>query len=215
MYRLKTTINAASTEYGSTYEKNILTVNKFKEQLKSGDIHPNHWEVVELHEERYLLMIRNYQNLYSGYWIPLDTLTSNFGLEEGTLLGEVYVMDRDFDNTIMEKEINAVLKEKGSDIHKIKIEGQRYSNYTVTTQNGDVTFGIWVPWLSVFYNIPLFNKLIFIIDDRSTSTINIFYSQKSLEQRFFRLEMEHILLKNSSHLFNRLFTFFFSFHIFR
>ncbi len=35
MYRLKTTINAASTEYGSTYEKNILTVNKFKEQLKS------------------------------------------------------------------------------------------------------------------------------------------------------------------------------------
>lgn len=143
-------------------DKNTVIRGLIKELLKNSNIQPNHWGVVELQKKQYLLMIRNYQNLYCGYWIPLDTLTGNFGLEEGTILGEVYVMDRDFDNTIEDKEVNAVLKEKGRDVRKIKIEGQRYSNYTVASQNKDVTFGILIPWLTVFYKIPLFNKLIFI-----------------------------------------------------
>ncbi len=149
------------------------TVHKYiDERIEKADLQYNHWKVVDVNGENYIITIKNYGNYYWGCWIPLNTLIIDYGLDEDKLLGSVYVIDSDHNNTLKDESLNLILKQNGKGIKKVKdIDGSKYTNYSVSSKNKDIFFGILIPNLMIFRNIPLFNKIIFLIATISLLTI--------------------------------------------
>lgn len=132
-------------------------------RLRTNNVMYNHWQIVDIGERKYLLVINKYLDFYCGCWMSLENLPKAYGLGSENLLGSVYIVDGDFNNTIQNLQLNATIKEYGVQVKRIKNEQYEYRNYYVSSSNQDISFAMLIPKSSVLNKVPLLNKVIFVI----------------------------------------------------
>lgn len=132
-----------------------------RDKLQSEEIQYNHWRIVEYNNQSYLFVIKKYVKFYWGCWIPLKNVITDYALDENNLLGSVYIIDEDNNNTISDIAMNRYLKSNGKEIKRIHIGNKTYDNIIVSTENKDVYFGMLIPSMTIFKQIPYWNKIMF------------------------------------------------------
>lgn len=142
-----------------------------KHLRKQEDFRYNHLQIVKISNSYYLLYTKKYGNFSGGCWIPLNSIMKNLGLDNENLLGTVYFMDATYSNTITEELLNSCLASKESKKKSLTVAGQKYRNYYVNSREEDFYLGILIPAKSMLYNIPVINKVIFIVVILSVFTI--------------------------------------------
>lgn len=133
-------------------------------KLHNEDTKINHWEILEYNTEPYLFIVKGYRNYYWGCWISLNNIINDYGLDEDNLLGSMYIIDAYNNNTVQDSALNEYLKTNGKEIRKIHIGDKKFDNIIVSTENQDVHFGMLIPSMTVFKNIPIINKWLFTIE---------------------------------------------------
>jgi len=132
-------------------------------QLQKDDTLYNHWQIVDIGEKKYMIIFSKYLDFYWGSWIPLDNLMSDYGLDEENMLGYLYIVDSKGNNNLEDPLLNDYIKIGSEPTKSVAYVDNKYRNYLVTTDKGHINFGILIPKLSILNNIPLFNKIIFLI----------------------------------------------------
>lgn len=123
----------------------------------------NHWELAQVAEKQYLLNLKNYGYFYGGVWIPMDVLERSLSLTDDGFIGTVYLMDFRQNNNLRDNTLKEILSQEGKDIEKVKGEQDIFWNYSVGQNAGDIFMGILIPQKSIISNIPVWNKVIFIL----------------------------------------------------
>ncbi len=134
-----------------------------RKQLQSGDMRYNHVSVVKISGEYHLLYTKKYGSFCGGCWIPVKGLYKKLGLDNGNLLGTVYIMDSVNANTLGNPEINAYMEHQGIQKKKVEVSGKGYANYYLTARSEDFYFGLLMPNASRLSSFPMFNRIIFVI----------------------------------------------------
>ncbi len=127
----------------------------------------NHWELVTVEKQQYLVNIKKYNNFYGGVWMKTAPLMKNLIIEEN-MSGTVYMLDWKNQNTCKDAEVSDALKkfnfaDNENIREKVYIGKQAYCNYIVRTASDNVYFGVLIPDNFFISNIPLPVKLIFIL----------------------------------------------------
>lgn len=157
---------------GNNSGVNIRIHEYIAEHLRNQeDFRYNHLQIVKISNAYYLLYTKKYGNFSGGCWIPLNSIMKNLGLDNENLLGTVYFMDATYSNTITEELLNSSLASMESKKNSLTVSGQKYRNYYVNSREEDFYLGILIPAKSMLYNIPIINKVIFIVVILSVFTI--------------------------------------------
>lgn len=134
-----------------------------RERIQQEDTFYNHWELVTVAEEQYLMNVKNYGCFYGGVWIPVETLERTLSLNDSGFMGTVYLMDYQQNNNLQDDMLKEILSREGKDVEKVKGTADTFLNYSVGEDSGDIFIGILIPQKSIISNIPSWNKGIFIL----------------------------------------------------
>lgn len=134
-----------------------------RERVQQEDTFYNHWELVTVAEEQYLMNVKNYGCFYGGVWIPVETLESSLSLNNSGFMGTVYLMDYQQNNNLQDDVLKEILNREGRNVEKVKGTEDIFLNYSVGADFGDISMGILIPQKSIISNIPVWNKWIFIL----------------------------------------------------
>ncbi|HHV09031.1 MAG TPA: histidine kinase [Clostridiales bacterium] len=141
-----------------------MAVHKYvKKQLQSRDLRYSHMSIVKISGAYYLLYTKKYGSFCGGCWIPVKSLYKKLGLDNGNLLGTVYIMDSANANTLGDPGINSYMEDQGIQKKNVEVSGKRYTNYRLTARSGDFYFGLLMPNASRLGSFPMFNRIIFVI----------------------------------------------------
>ncbi|SCP97399.1 Histidine kinase-, DNA gyrase B-, and HSP90-like ATPase [Anaerobium acetethylicum] len=131
------------------------------EHLDSERLNYNHMSVTKIADEYFLLYVKAYGDFTGGCWIPLDEFMKKLGLAKDTLLGTVYIIDSESNNTLTDMELNEALKESGIADKRIEAAGEAYHNQSILSRNEDYSIGMLIPGNSVLRNLPVMIKIFF------------------------------------------------------
>ncbi|MBE5889696.1 MAG: HAMP domain-containing protein [Lachnospiraceae bacterium] len=118
----------------------------------------NHWEIVNIDEECYLINIKKYGNFYGGVWIYFPNLERDLSLAATSYRGTVFLKDY-LGNTTLNAEEQNLLEAKQQDVRYAEPEKQ------------EVMLGIIVNSESILMNIPPMIYLLLILAFASIALI--------------------------------------------
>ncbi|MCI8895890.1 MAG: histidine kinase [Lachnospiraceae bacterium] len=151
-----------------------VQVNEYiRSEEEKGWNRCNHWELVKVEEGQYLINIKNYQQFYGGIWIPVENLTRSLHLDEEGYRGTVYIRDSNGQNSLENKELCGMIQEQGEDKLRLSVGDETFYNYFAAGGQEDITLGILIPQNSMFTEIPLLNKGLFLLALLSILTIPV------------------------------------------
>jgi sensor histidine kinase YesM len=123
-------------------------------QLNQNEIKLNHISIHKISGHYFLLYAKKYGTFTAGCWIPVTNLMKQLGLENGALLGDVYIIDSDNNNTMIEEKLNTSIRKSQMEKKQINVEGKHYSNYTVSSVTKDFKLGMIMPTSNILRNMP-------------------------------------------------------------
>lgn len=98
----------------------------------------NHWELVNVAEEQYLMNLKNYGSFYGGVWIPVQTLEKSLSLVDSGFMGTVYLIDARNRNNLQNENLKERLNQDGRNVEKVKNDGETFYNYSVSASSKDI-----------------------------------------------------------------------------
>lgn len=149
---------------GNTNEK----MHKYiKSQLKQEREY-DHWELVTVGTEWYVINIKKYNDFYGGVWMPAAQIQEQLSVEEEALMGIMYMMDWRNENTAPTTLVHERLKTVGyqnivNGKTTIQLEDTVYYNNIIKTEEGEIYFGILIPKNFFYFRIPTAVKGIVVL----------------------------------------------------
>lgn len=133
-----------------------------KRGADSWDLY-NHWELKEIDGMQYLLIVKNYNQFYGGVWIPVEALADSLNLNAEGYRGIVYLTDNRGNHSLKGRDGQPIPQELGNGREIVRVEDQLLYNYLATGTQEDIILGLLIPQTTLFAEIPMLNKGLFLM----------------------------------------------------
>ena len=144
-----------------------------RDWVRSGEESFNHWRLVNIEGEEYLLDIKKYGSYYGAAWMALSDVEATFGLSSEDFMGTVYLIDSENNSSLEEDALAEAVIRDVDGPERLKTQAGIYYNFQVSAST-DISLGILIPARTLYMGLPWTSGLLIVITLLSVFTMPLY-----------------------------------------
>ena len=144
-----------------------------RDWVRSGEESFNHWRLVNIEGEEYLLDIKKYGSYYGAAWMALSDVEATFGLSSEDFMGTVYLIDSENNSSLEEDALAEAVIRDADGPERLKTQAGIYYNFQVSAST-DISLGILIPARTLYMGLPWTSGLLIVITLLSVFTMPLY-----------------------------------------